>query len=271
MTQWKLVPIEPTEEMIAANGQSDRPDVKAFLAEDARKTWAAMLTAAPQPDVQPWSESSHGVKATMRVVPAGLAYGVGLEDSDKVFAAFVFRADAETFCKLFNGEVALMAEPAKAECAGFDSPPSSSKMGEPVAWCVFDKRTQKHWYTNESVNTVGYYAKEHSHREADGSPSMLVVPLYTHPLVAPDVQPVGKFAKFTDGIWREVTKGSPGVPLYEHPPAADVQELVEALKWIEKRCNEGLFEDGVLHQEHWKAAHDAGACARAYLKKWEGK
>jgi hypothetical protein len=28
---------------------------------------------------------------------------------------------------------------------------------------------------------------------------------------------VGKFAKFTDGIWREVTDGSPGVPLYAAP------------------------------------------------------
>ena len=30
-------------------------------------------------------------------------------------------------------------------------------------------------------------------------------------------KPVGKFAKFTDGIWREVTDGSAGVPLYTHP------------------------------------------------------
>jgi hypothetical protein len=28
---------------------------------------------------------------------------------------------------------------------------------------------------------------------------------------------VGKFAKFTDGIWREVTDKSPGVPLYAAP------------------------------------------------------
>ena len=146
------------------------------------------LYTHPAPDAQPWSESSHGVKAAMRVVPSGLAYGVGLGDSDKVFAAFVFRDDAETFCKLFNGEVALMAEPAKAECAGFDSPPSSSKMGEPVAWSVFDKRRQKHWYTNESIDTANYYAKEYSHREADGSPSMLVVPLYTHPPVTSDMR-----------------------------------------------------------------------------------
>jgi len=30
-------------------------------------------------------------------------------------------------------------------------------------------------------------------------------------------EPVGKFAKFTDGIWREVTDGSAGVLLYTHP------------------------------------------------------
>jgi hypothetical protein len=28
-------------------------------------------------------------------------------------------------------------------------------------------------------------------------------------------EPVGKFAKFNDGIWREVTDGSPGVLLYK--------------------------------------------------------
>jgi hypothetical protein len=30
-------------------------------------------------------------------------------------------------------------------------------------------------------------------------------------------EPVGKFAKFTDNIWREVTDGSAGVPLYTTP------------------------------------------------------
>ena len=34
----------------------------------------------------------------------------------------------------------------------------------------------------------------------------------------PEQEPVGKFAKFTDGIWREVTDGSAGVPLYTAPP-----------------------------------------------------
>jgi hypothetical protein len=30
-------------------------------------------------------------------------------------------------------------------------------------------------------------------------------------------EPVGRFAKFTDGIWREVAEGSVGVPLYTTP------------------------------------------------------
>ena len=47
-----------------------------------------------------------------------------------------------------------------------------------------------------------------------------------------DAKPVGKFAKFTDGVWREVTKGSPGVLLYTHPPAADVQDFVSVLREV---------------------------------------
>tara|TARA_R110000822_G_scaffold2158_3_gene10375 strand:+ start:577 stop:840 length:264 start_codon:yes stop_codon:yes gene_type:complete len=37
-------------------------------------------------------------------------------------------------------------------------------------------------------------------------------------LAQPAQEPVGRFAKFTDGIWREVTDGSAGVPLYTTPP-----------------------------------------------------
>ena len=36
-------------------------------------------------------------------------------------------------------------------------------------------------------------------------------------LAQPEQEPVGKFAKFTDGIWREVTDGSAGVSLYIAP------------------------------------------------------
>ena len=37
-------------------------------------------------------------------------------------------------------------------------------------------------------------------------------------LAQPEQEPVGRFAKFTDDIWREVTDGSPGVQLYTTPP-----------------------------------------------------
>ena len=33
-------------------------------------------------------------------------------------------------------------------------------------------------------------------------------------LAQPKQAPVGKFVKFTDGIWREVADGSNGIPLY---------------------------------------------------------
>ena len=57
---------------------------------------------------------------------------------------------------------------------------------EPVAWSVLDKRTGKHWYTHESKYTAQHYANEYSHREPDGSPSMVVTPLYTAPQPQPD-------------------------------------------------------------------------------------
>jgi hypothetical protein len=44
-------------------------------------------------------------------------------------------------------------------------------------------------------------------------------------------EPVGRFAKFTDGIWREVTDGSPGQPLYAAPQPK--QEQGEPVAWIE--------------------------------------
>jgi hypothetical protein len=40
-------------------------------------------------------------------------------------------------------------------------------------------------------------------------------------------EPVGRFAKFTDGIWREVTEGSAGVPLHTSPPKREWVGLSE--------------------------------------------
>lgn len=53
---------------------------------------------------------------------------------------------------------------------------------EPVAWGVLDKRTGKHWYTHESKFTAQHYANEYSHREPDGSLSMVIAPLYASPV-----------------------------------------------------------------------------------------
>jgi hypothetical protein len=48
-------------------------------------------------------------------------------------------------------------------------------------------------------------------------------------LAQPEQEPVGKFAKFTDGIWREVTDGSAGVSLYTTPPQRKPCTTCEAL------------------------------------------
>ena len=55
--------------------------------------------------------------------------------------------------------------------------------------------------------------------EKDGEPDHHpVVTAIKEALAQPEQEPVGKFAKFTDGIWREVTDGSAGVSLYTTPP-----------------------------------------------------
>ncbi len=48
-SEWVMVPREPTQAMLDANGDCDFPEGKAWLEKDARTTWAAMLAAAPQP------------------------------------------------------------------------------------------------------------------------------------------------------------------------------------------------------------------------------
>jgi len=48
MNEWKLVPVTPTQAMLDANGTSIAPVGTAWLSEDARQTWAAMLAAAPE-------------------------------------------------------------------------------------------------------------------------------------------------------------------------------------------------------------------------------
>jgi hypothetical protein len=47
------------------------------------------------------------------------------------------------------------------------------------------------------------------------------------------------------------------------------QELLEALRWIDRRCPTPFF-DQPPGRIHWEAAHDAGACARAAIAKHGG-
>ena len=46
-------------------------------------------------------------------------------------------------------------------------------------------------------------------------------------------KPVGKFSRFTDGIWREVTDGSPGIFLYTAPPQREWVGLTDDEIWQE--------------------------------------
>jgi hypothetical protein len=43
-------------------------------------------------------------------------------------------------------------------------------------------------------------------------------------------EPVGMFAKFSSGVWKEVTDGSAGQPLYAYPPKREWQGLTDEEK-----------------------------------------
>jgi hypothetical protein len=58
-------------------------------------------------------------------------------------------------------------------------------------------------------------------------------------------EPVGKFAKFTDGIWREVADGSAGVPLYTTPQPK--QEQGEPVAW--RAPNWGHSADDYVYRD----------------------
>jgi hypothetical protein len=66
-------------------------------------------------------------------------------------------------------------------------PSDYSNSHQPVAWSVFDKKTGKHWYTNDSKNIASGYAEHYGHREPDGRSSMVVMPLYAAPVHASDI------------------------------------------------------------------------------------
>lgn len=134
------------------------------------------------------------------------------------------------------------------KCAGEGAEPEQ----EPVAWSVLDKRTGKHWYTHESKSTAQYYANLYSHRETDGSPSMVVTPLYTASPSKPEqVEKQEPYAYIyeTNGpfgvhqsLRHEQYNGrypDKTIPVYTAPPK---QEFV---------CSTGL-----CHYKHWVGLTD---------------
>ena len=50
-------------------------------------------------------------------------------------------------------------------------------------------------------------------------------------LAEPKQEPVGKFSKFSDGVWKEVTASSPGQLLYAAPPRREWVALTEDEIW----------------------------------------
>lgn len=86
--------------------------------------------------------------------------------------------------------------------------------------------------TDRELMQTALEAMEHLHRTGDTQ----LFDMYAAPeiitalrerLAQPEQEPVGKFAKFTDNIWREVTDGSAGVSLYTTPPAAQRKPLTD--------------------------------------------
>lgn len=79
----------------------------------------------------------------------------------------------------------------------------------------------------------------------------------------PAQEPVGKFAKFTDGIWREVTDGSPGVSLYAAPQRPWVDLTDEQITEVIDSMPQGI--------NGWMSDWDLYEYARAVLAKSKEK
>jgi hypothetical protein len=93
---------------------------------------------------------------------------------------------------------------------------------------------------------------------------------------APDVQPVAWIKKDRSSIEVSIMSSEYMVnlgfePLYTHPPTADVQELVEALRWYQEQARlcRMIHSEGDAGRE--ALADDGGNRAKSVLAKWEGK
>jgi hypothetical protein len=67
----------------------------------------------------------------------------------------------------------------------------------------------------ESQETVAHWSDCAVHSEPAYPKGECDCGGYTPSPQRTEQEPVGRFAKFTDGIWREVTAGSAGIPLYK--------------------------------------------------------
>ena len=105
-----------------------------------------------------------------------------------------------------------------------------------------------------AFDAIETYAPDYMH----GLPKKHYVKAIKEALAQPEQELVGKFAKFTDGLWREVTKGSAGQLLYTSPqPTEELKQAIEELndakpeqepvawlepEWGEKICPEVGYE-----------------------------
>ena len=69
------------------------------------------------------------------------------------------------------------------------------------------------WLKDERLNTWPYMEGSQFYTDRDKQVKALEAAL-----AEPEQEPVGKFSKFSDGVWKEVTASSPGIFLYTAPP-----------------------------------------------------
>jgi len=98
------------------------------------------------------------------------------------------------------------------------------EQGKPVAWLIDDKSIN-----HLQIKTIQRLIERSNHAHMtdiklriNGQDEWYEGDWIKHMVEAPQPkqeqgEPAGKFAKFTDDIWREVTDGSAGVPLYTYP------------------------------------------------------
>ena len=95
---------------------------------------------------------------------------------------------------------------------------------EPVAWLLTDKNINS--LQVDSIQRLIDHLKHAHHTDLcvriNGQDEWFQADWLKHMVRVtppqPEQEPVGRFAKFTDGIWREVTDGSAGVLLYTTTP-----------------------------------------------------